>query len=241
MNLSTTFDRCYHYSIVQHGSLPLAPDRSYDASIEHRCTSTLIWPEHARPSQKNSLLTDPCFTSQGFHDAVEQLTSLNVSFQEVGWIFVTHPHRDHCSNLANFMEHPPERPFLLNELAGVLCDFYSGHAPMQKGLLFRSISDHIICVTGDAILNLEWLCAWEYYWPNFYHENEIIQTWVSVAKILSSADIIIPGHGHPLVVTVELLEHLIGTFSQAEYASACPDVEQKLRVRFEQLRGQGKK
>jgi hypothetical protein len=99
----------------------------------------------------------------------------------------------------------------------------------------------MISVTGDAVINLEWLRAWEYYWPNCYQKAEILQTWVSVAKILSVADLIIPGHGHPIKVTSELLAHLIDTFAQAEHAEACPNVEQTLCMRLEQLRESSKK
>jgi len=35
-------------------------------------------------------------------------------------------------------------------------------------------------------LNLKWLQAWSYYWPNFYDVAAIVDTWRSVATILEA-------------------------------------------------------
>jgi glyoxylase-like metal-dependent hydrolase (beta-lactamase superfamily II) len=91
-------------------------------------------------------------------------------------------------------------------------------------------------VSGDAILDEAWLRAWKYYWPNFYQEADILQTWESVAIILTRADTIIPGHGVPFQVTAGLLEHLVHTFDQAEHAEQCPQVFDALQNRLEVLK-----
>jgi glyoxylase-like metal-dependent hydrolase (beta-lactamase superfamily II) len=228
----------YDYVIVQPGSLPLNPEGEYDRAIEHRCTATLIWPAGATPGDHHSVLTDPCFTPAGYHDATRRFKALNASFHEVGWIFVTHPHRDHCSNIANFLGQPVGKPFRRDAhaaLEGLVCLALPGHTPTQKGVLFRSTAQQMVCITGDAILNEAWLRAWKYYWPNFYQDADILQTWQSLALILSQADVIIPGHGDPFTVTAELLDHLTQTFDQAEQAAHCPDVLARLQARIERL------
>lgn len=238
MTVETPLVKRYHYVILQVGTLPLSPDGSYNASVEHRCTSALIWPEHDLPSIETTLLTDPCFTSRGYQHAIEEMKRLDISFLNIGWIFITHRHRDHCSNLSHFIGRTTYKDFHNSpnsQLSGMITVPYPGHAPVQKGLAFHSSSHQNICICGDAVLNLEWLRAWKYYWPNFYQEPEIIQTWESVARILVYADVIIPGHGRPFQVTPPLLEHLLATFPQAEHASKCQDVELMLEKRLEQL------
>ena len=228
----------YAYSVVQIGSLPLNPETEYDRSVEHRCTSILIWPEGDSPSLHNTVLTDPCFTSQGYQYAMQQLKPLKTTFQETGCIFVTHPHRDHCSNLAHFLGQQPGEPFQPGEhqhFEDLVSILLPGHAPTQQGLLFRAASQQLVCVAGDAILNEAWLRAWKYYWPNFYQETEIVQTWRSVAAILAHVDVVIPGHGLPFDVTAELVNHLAQTFAQAEHAAQCPDVLECLEKRYASL------
>jgi glyoxylase-like metal-dependent hydrolase (beta-lactamase superfamily II) len=238
MNLEDQCVTRYEYRILQIGTLPLNPEAEYDPSIEHRCTSVLIWPEGAEPNHRNSVLCDPCFTAGGYDKALKHLEKLGFSFQRVGWIFVTHPHRDHRSNLADFMGQQPGNSFIQNgrtHLESFASILLPGHASTQKGLFFRTANGHMICVCGDAILDETWLRAWKYYWPNFYDESEIVQTWRSVALVLAHADVVIPGHGVPFQVTSELLEHLIRTFKQAEHAGQCPDVLETLTQRRGQL------
>lgn len=129
----------------------------------------------------------------------------------------------------------PYTSFNFPDLDSVPCP---GHDPFAQALVFRSTRDETVWVVGDAVLNLEWLQRWQYYWPNGYSEKEIVETWRSVAKILS-ADIIIPGHGAPIPVTRALLEHLRATFPMAEYASECPDVRDALTERLKQLEVRG--
>jgi glyoxylase-like metal-dependent hydrolase (beta-lactamase superfamily II) len=94
----------------------------------------------------------------------------------------------------------------------------------------------MVCVTSDAILNREWLVAWQYYWPNVYEVPEIVETWRSLAKILTTADTVIPGHGPPIRITRKLLRELIDKFPRAEYGSRCPKVVGVLTQRLEKLR-----
>jgi hypothetical protein len=75
-----------------------------------------------------------------------------------------------------------------------------------------------------------------FYWPNEYAVEEIIETWRSVGTILASADVVVPGHGAPLVVDAGLLETLIDRFPQAAYSRECPDVLELLERRLQAMR-----
>ena len=78
--------------------------------------------------------------------------------------------------------------------------------------------------------------AWQYYWPNVYDVSEIVDTWRSLAKIIETADTVIPGHGPPIEISTDLLQELIDNFPRAEYGSSCPEVTRILSQRLEQLR-----
>jgi glyoxylase-like metal-dependent hydrolase (beta-lactamase superfamily II) len=93
-----------------------------------------------------------------------------------------------------------------------------------------------VWIVGDAILSLEWLLDWRYYWPNGYDVEEVIQTWRSVAAILAGAEVVIPGHGPAIEVTAVLLRDLIDVFPEAPYAASCPDVMATLAARELQLK-----
>jgi glyoxylase-like metal-dependent hydrolase (beta-lactamase superfamily II) len=154
---------------------------------------------------------------------------------------VTHRHGDHRPNLSYFIGRTTFTDFqtgVAEALSGIEIVPYPGHTPKQQGLVFRSSSRQKVCVVGDAILDIDWLKAWMYYWPNVYQTSEIIQTWESVAKIFSYADLIIPGHGRPIIVTASLVKDLLSTFASAEHASKCQNVEQFLSTRLESLRNQ---
>jgi glyoxylase-like metal-dependent hydrolase (beta-lactamase superfamily II) len=216
----------YQYILLQTGTLPLTPDGVYTPTVEHRCTAMLLWPAHEPLSAYNTILVDPCFTARGYADAEAHLAELQMSFNEIGWVFSTHPHRDHMFNLTYFVEHVHYQKFQADVapvFAGITLTAYPGHAPTQQGLLFQSAKHQCTCVVGDAVLNLEWLRAWKYYWPNFYRAPEIIETWHSVAAILAVADVIIPGHGEPIYVTATLLQELLQSFTSAEYARDCQE------------------
>ena len=111
-----------------------------------------------------------------------------------------------------------------------------GHSEDSSSLVFQSPEGKQVWIVGDAILNEDWLLAWGYYWPNEYDEREIIDTWRSVARILVAADIVVPGHGSPIRITVELLQELVKSFlTRARYAEECPDVGDSIRARISHM------
>ncbi len=226
----------YEWTVLQAGELPLRPDHCVDAAAEHRCTSILIWPEGERPGPENSLVTDPSFSQTGLEQARSILDRLGISLRDVGQIFVTHPHWDHCIRLpqhAALSAHAPFDPGAGGALAGIRAVRCPGHEPSLEAAVFPSAGDGQVWVVGDAILDPQWLRAWGYYWPNAYRRPQIVQTWQSVAAILSAADVVVPGHGPPIPVTAELLENLLARFPSAEHADLCPEVAQTLRDRLE--------
>jgi len=112
-----------------------------------------------------------------------------------------------------------------------------GHAPDLRALRFPSEYGEV-WIVGDAILSLEWLLDWRYYWPNGYDVDEVIQTWRSVAAILAGAEVVIPGHGPAFTVTAALLRELVEGFPEAQGAASCTDVMAALAARQIQLKGQ---
>ncbi len=85
---------------------------------------------------------------------------------------------------------------------------------LQKGRLPLK-PDGLVCIASDTILDLEWLKAWSPYWPNRYTESEVIDTWRSIASILSQADIVVPGYGKHFMINnsllLEILERFVNT------------------------------
>jgi glyoxylase-like metal-dependent hydrolase (beta-lactamase superfamily II) len=229
----------YEWTVLQVGELPLRPDQRVDPAAEHRCTSILIWPEGERPGPDNSLVTDPSFSQPGLEQAGPILGGLGISLGDVGQLFVTHPHWDHCIRLsqhATLSGHAPFDPGAGGALAGIGVVRCPGHEPSLEAVVFPSTSDGQVWVVGDAILDEPWLRAWGYYWPNRYRAAQIVQTWQSVAAILSGADVVVPGHGPPIPVTPELLEDLLAGFPSADQADRCPEVAQALGARLAALR-----
>ena len=225
----------YQYQLLQVGSLPLQPDGERDYSHEHRCTSALIWPEAQLPTPENAILTDPCFTRKGFERGEEFLKRLKVTIEELSYIFVTHRHGDHMPNFLykkKPLEFQKQKEHVLGGVSFVSCP---GHALDLRSLSFPDSSGQRVLVVGDAILNERWLKAWGYYWPNFYTQAEVIQTWQSVARILKQADIIIPGHGGQIIISPTLLQTVLENFPAAEYADECPEVKTILTRRLKEL------
>jgi glyoxylase-like metal-dependent hydrolase (beta-lactamase superfamily II) len=228
----------YEFRILQAGTLPLRPDGSVAGTTEHRCTSVLIWPAAERPSRSNTICTDPCFTDEGFRQiAAPALRELGLSVSDLSYCFVTHEHGDHRpwfpteqpDNLRPLPAAPNKAGF--PGLSTVRCP---GHSPRLQVLRFRSTQSQDVWTVGDAVLNLEWLQAWGYYWPNSYDVAAIVKTWHSVATILE-ADIIIPGHGEPISVTADLMRQLLTSFGDAEFSSECPEVKKRLELRLHDL------
>ncbi len=234
----STETRNYNYAVLQTGTLPLTPYGTTDSSVEHRCTSILVWPDGQQARTENTVVTDPCFTEGGFREAASELEGLGLEFHYIGYVFVTHPHLDHALQVPPDVTTPavrefppqPEGPF--SGIRRVRCP---GHMPELGALVFRSPDNASVWIASDAVLNLEWLRAWGYYWPNGYSKSEIVQTWRSVANILSEADVVVPGHGPPISVTASLLAELVAGFPAAEHADACPDVRECLNERVRQL------
>jgi len=65
--------------------------------------------------------------------------------------------------------------------------------------------------------------------------DEIVQTWESLATILSQAEIIIPGHGEAIRMTASLLQELLLSFQTAEYAERCQTIVPLLQKRLQQF------
>lgn len=223
----------FHWQIVQEGSLPLRPDSRLFRTLEHRPTSTLLWPENELPTPDNTVLTDPHFTDASFGPTRQLLLQHNLTPTQIAWLFVTHEHGDH---LPRFPESPAPAYRLMDwhpdpPVPGLRMVPCPGHAADLYALVFTSVSDEHVWIVGDAILDEPWLRAWRYYWPNGYLPGEIIQTWRSVAAIFAEADVIVPGHGPPIRVTKDLVDCLIADFPRAEHASECPDVADQLQRR----------
>lgn len=232
----------FSWTILQQGQLPLRPDGSVRPGVEHRCTTTLIWPVNSPPDADNSLMIDSCFTVDGYADAKSALSERGLSFDNIGHVFVTHMHSDHMPRIPagepalSFRQfRPVTRP---DVFAAIEATNLPGHHPTQQALHFIDEAGRRIWVTGDAVLDEEWLRGWRYFWPNGYGPQQVVETWRSVAQIISEADVIVPGHDAPITVTAELVKHLLETFPQADYASHCPDVLVALRARLARLEQQ---
>ncbi len=226
-----TYRKRYRYIYLQTGEIPLDPLGNVDMSIEHRCSSVLIWPEKERPSPGNTILTDPCFTRNGIRNAQQAIGRLGISFDTIGRIFITHPHHDHIPKNRYSRELSRKKHFKgtsSGRLSGVAVMSCPGHSPNLKTLLFNTDGGQSVCVAGDAILDTDWLNAWEYFRPNGYNAKEVVETWRSVVRILQAADIVIPGHGDSIHVTGELIKTLIRKFHRAEFSGRCPELKQEL-------------
>jgi len=226
----------YQYRILQRGMLPLSPDGAMDLSKEHRCTAVAIWPAHERPFPARTIFTDPSFTLAGKKDAQEHAARIGLTLDDMRTIFVTHRHRDH---LPSNVEHGATHIFQTRvpaEFPDIAVERCPGHAPDLHALIFRNPFNKMVWVAGDAVLNQEWLLAWGYFWPNRYSRDEIAETWRSVAKILSHADIVIPGHGDEILVTPDLLKDVLTGFLTAPYAAIAPEVSTTIRQRLQHLK-----
>jgi glyoxylase-like metal-dependent hydrolase (beta-lactamase superfamily II) len=237
----------YQWIVLQDGSLPLRPNRRVTA-VPHLCTATLVWPADEKPSAANSVVADPSFSDSGWQTAQQRLRDLGAGEDCLGYFFETHRHYDHLLQLpvpemrrmvddAGTMSGRGWRPREMEDqhpLPGVAVIPCTGHAPDLRALRFDTGTGQT-WVVGDAILDRDWLAAWGYYWPNGYGVEAIVQTWHSVAQILETADVVIPGHGAPILVDAELLRVLVSGFPRAAYANQCPEVADRLTRRLRQL------
>ncbi len=226
----------YQYRMLQTGTLPLSPGGAIDLSKEHRCTSVAIWPAAEPPLPAQTIFTDPNFTLAGKKEAQKHAAHIGLALDTMRVIFVTHRHRDHLppdlkrETMHVFQKHVPA------EFPGIAVEPCPGHAPDLHALIFRTTQHKTVWVVGDAVLNQEWLLAWGYFWPNRYTPAEIAETWRSVAKILANADIVIPGHGDEILITLDLLSNVLTGFLAAPYAVMAPDVAPMLRQRVQELK-----
>lgn len=227
----------YDYLLLQVGSILVDPDFSIDRSVEHRCASVLVWPQGEQPSRHNAVLTVPCLTDRGFRHAAAHLNRLGLAFRDIGRIFATLrngddrlslPDRAARSHVARF------RPGVTGPLSGISTVPCPGHTSELQALVFRSSTGQNVWIVGDAIINLDWLKAWAF-WPANYTTAEIIQTWMIVARILSCADLIVPGHSAPVAIDALPIGELLSTFPAAAHAGRCDHVRQLLSDRLEQV------
>ncbi|NQT73960.1 MAG: hypothetical protein HQ553_14525 [Chloroflexi bacterium] len=228
----------FNYAILQPGSIKAKPNGRLIPFAEHRSTSVVLWPEGHSPSIENTILTDPCLTAEGYQHSMEVLSELGVTFAEIGYVFITHQHNDHIIRFPKGILKPAFRRFNPSDdiwSSEIRTSFYPGHSADLKSLIFHSSSGDTMCIAGDAILNEEWLRAWQYFWPNRYSQAEIIQTWKSVAAIVASSDVIIPGHGAPISVSVALIKELLSGFPAAQHSDRCEEVAQVLKNRLAEL------
>jgi glyoxylase-like metal-dependent hydrolase (beta-lactamase superfamily II) len=226
----------YQWMVIQEGTLALRPSGTIMHSLEHRPTSTLIWPESEQPSRENTILTDPYFTRSSFQTAEMLLKQVSITFEDIGRIFVTHAHFDHLPHFPVYdLKFERFEPSDDGKFAGIRAVSCPGHADDLRALVFTSPDDEQIWIVADAVLDEEWLRAWRYYWPNGYSSAEIIQTWRSVAAILMWADVVVPGHGAAIRPTSGLIADLAAGFPQAECAADCPDVLAGLRGRLQKF------
>jgi glyoxylase-like metal-dependent hydrolase (beta-lactamase superfamily II) len=145
-----------------------------------------------------------------------QLNLHGVAARDITKIFITHFHRDHfggieCFEHAHWYCHPISRDRLsvaLKEKFIPVDDggevmrntrvlHTPGHTEGHASLLWTDDAGLVrVAICGDAILSLAWLMS-GYTWKfnaDFYN-LEAAQA--SAAKLLSSADLLIPGHGQP--------------------------------------------
>jgi glyoxylase-like metal-dependent hydrolase (beta-lactamase superfamily II) len=237
----------YQWLILQDGRLPLTP-RGRHEPVEHVCTATLVWPADGPPSPANSLVVDPCFTASGLREATERLSARGLTFDHIGYYLESHPHYDHVlqvpepalrfgqpgfrlESVARWRQVANDVPHILPDVEALSL---AGHAPDLTALRIATAEGEV-WVVADAILNRNWLTAWMFYWPNGYDRFEIAETWRSVARILATADVVIPGHGPPIRVDAGLVEELVEGFPRAKCAGDCPEVVERLRERLGRL------
>jgi glyoxylase-like metal-dependent hydrolase (beta-lactamase superfamily II) len=148
----------YNYTILQEGTLPLRPDGVNAYGVEHRCTAALIWTADEKPTARNTIVTDPCFTSSGFTDAEIRLKQLGLTIADIAYYFVTHQHWDHMPDVPPRPPLPqwvnwndvdvtgagrprPYTSFNFPDLNSTPCP---GHDPLAQALLFRSTRDETV-------------------------------------------------------------------------------------------------
>lgn len=235
----------YQVLVLQTGSLPLRPDGTI-TSVPHACTATLVWREDESPTPGNSVVIDPAFNAAGWRQAEAAIQQRGGGMESIGQFFETHGHADHVFEVLDSRARAAadalgwraaRAPARLAEpigWPGISALPCPGHAPDLRALEVPT-GDGRVAIAGDAILDREWLLAWEVYWPNGYGVEEIVETWRSLAALLERAEIVVPGHGPPIRIDAELLENLLASFPVAAHSADCPDVPIRLRRRLSEF------
>lgn len=227
----------FNWSVLQVGRSPLRPDGMVVPLTEHRCTSALVWYESEVSWRDRTLVIDPCWRGIGCHSALRHLDEIGLRVEDIGYYFITHAHHDHKIMVPCFEGEPQWNNFVSGTdgfFKEVKIDSIPGHSPDSKAIFFNS-TDGLVCIAGDTILDLEWLKAWQPYWPNHYKESEVIETWRSIAAILSQADVVVPGHGKPFRISQPLLVDLLNGFTKTRYSNLCRDVASVIEQRVQWL------
>ncbi len=236
----------YDYAVIQSGSMPLDPSGRQRPALAHRCASTLVWTHREdvpifgqNPrSHDICILTDPCLVGDGVEQLTSLLGELAKSLSHINFVFETHQHGDHQLNVAVLADRLREWPYqrYAPPPPGIRIVPTPGHSVDSSSLVFTAPNGEHVWIAGDAILSEVWLRQWAYYRPNGYDKSEIIDTWRSVALILAEADVVVPGHGLLIPITIHLLRDLSATFlRRAKYAGSCPDVGISIRERITQM------
>ncbi len=202
------------YKILIHGSLPVDANLKYHGDIPHICTSTLIYKIKDNTIIKDSLvLCDPAWIDSQYEDQIRQnLHSLDLTFADINYVFVSHEHMDHClalhssSLLNSAIRLTQKNIYLIKDLS---IRSAPGHTHDSLILFFKS-EDIKTAVVGDAIINEEYLLNWEVYRPNGYSEKEIKQTRKTMNYLIKHFSVIIPGHGDAIYVNKELKKKVAG-------------------------------
>ena len=173
-----------------HNDLGPLEGTSVINSISPICSSvTLI-------KEKKNIIIDTGF--RGFeHEIVSRLRELNLSCEEIDYVFNTHSHFDHCYNNYLFKNAKlifgqsiltPKKWDVLSKISipGIRVIETPGHYPDHQSILVKT--DKVFVIAGDAIR--EDIIRNEITWNSMNREYI-----TSANHILDIADVIVPGHG----------------------------------------------
>lgn len=182
------------YHILSIGNALYTPEfRLIDGNTGNPTITLII-------SKGRSLLVDP--GAGELADRMAEARKIKKSLanflgkEEPDFIFVTHPHLDHCNFADAFQCGVVDRIGEL--LPGVFSFPTPGHYSEHKSLEFIAEKKNIV-VAGDAVINRDYFYAdnplERVYTENDYNQKEIEQTLETMENIKKRADYIIPGHG----------------------------------------------